>query len=297
MSPRLSTRGSDQAVGPLHLADEDFHAIAQIVYRDFGLHLPINKKDMVVARLARRVKTLGLPDFSSFVDVLKGPDGHEEVLGLRSALTTNVTQFFRENNQFTVLRDSVLPPLLARARAGGRVRIWSAGCSSGQEPYSLALTFLDLCPEAPDLNLLILATDIDPVSLRQARDGVYPRDELGGIPAKMQTHVVDQVSGAGGGFAIGDRARALVRFAELNLMRDWPMRGAMDVIFCRNVVIYFTATDQAELWQRFAGALQPGGHLFIGHSERLTGPATEGFDRLGNNVFRRRLAAGEADTL
>jgi chemotaxis protein methyltransferase CheR len=291
MTVHQPPRALSQPVGPLQLTDADFMVIAEIVHRDFGLHLPLNKKDLVVSRLGRRVKSLGLQDFASYARLLQSPAGEEEVQGLRTLLTTNVTRFFRENHQFTVLRDSVLPPLVARARAGGRVRLWSAGCSAGQEPYSLALTILDLCPEAPDLDLLILATDIDPEVLDQARAAIYPPDEADSIPASMQKHLVDRSPRPGGDFQIGDRARALVRIAELNLMRDWPMRGTLDVIFCRNVVIYFTPKDQTVLWQRFSAALPAGGHLFIGHSERLTGPASHDFDRLGNNVFRRTGSA------
>jgi chemotaxis protein methyltransferase CheR len=231
-------------------------------------------------------------DFTAYCSLIESPDGEDERMQMLSALTTNVTHFFREDHHFRLLRDKVLPPLLAAARSGGRVRLWSAGCSAGQEPYSLAFTLLDLCPEAARLDIRILASDVDPDILRRAQDGLYPAEELKAIPAGMRDRFIDQ-DGTSPTFRISDRARAIVRFAELNLMSEWPMHGPFDVIFCRNVAIYFDKQTQARLWQRFAGLTPPGGYLFLGHSERLSGPADAMFRSVGVTAYWRPLEGRE----
>ena len=274
-------------VDAIGFADADFLAIARRVHADFGLNLPINKKDMVYSRLIRRLRDLGLHDFESYLLLLDGPGGAQEYLQLRSALTTNVTHFFRESHHFKMLRETVLPPLITLARSGGRVRIWSAGCSAGQEPYSLALTILDICPDAPRLDIRILATDVDPMIIATARAGTYPLEEIKAIPQSMRSQLSDRLATSGDRFAIGQNARALIRFAELNLMDEWPMRGQIDIIFCRNVAIYFDMPTQARLWNRFGGLIPKGGFLFIGHSERLSGPATAYLATVGINTYCR----------
>ena len=285
---RTATSQTDPFSGtaPQALTDADFTAIARRAYQDFGLHLPSSKKDLVYSRLAKRLRHLGMRDFHAYCSLIESPGGAEERMQMLSALTTNVTHFFREDHHFRLLREKVLPPLLAAARAGGRVRLWSAGCSAGQEPYSLALTVLDLCPESARLDIRILASDVDPAILRLAQDGLYPVEELKAIPAGMRERFVEQDSGQPT-FRIKDRARAIVRFAELNLMSDWPMRGPFDVIFCRNVAIYFDKQTQARLWQRFAALTPPGGYLFLGHSERLSGPAEAMYRSAGVTAYWR----------
>lgn len=299
MNMKVQSAPGLAVVSPLHLEDEDFLVIARLVREDFGLNLPLSKKDMVISRLGRRVRDLGLPDFASYVHRLSGRGQAEELRFLRSNLTTNVTRFFREDHHFTLMRDIAFPGFIAQARAGGRIRLWSAGCSAGQEPYSLALTLLDLAPDAPDLDILILATDIDPVILNTAARGSYPQSEMLAIPPPMRAHLDACDPPSPTEFTMNRAARALVRFAELNLVADWPMQGPMDVIFCRNVVIYFDADIQSTLWCRFSQSLDIGGYLVIGHSERLIGPANACFERIGNNVYRKvaDLAAAEMTAL
>ncbi len=277
------------AAGDVAFTDADFGMIAQRAHREFGLHLPDSKKELVYSRLLRRLRELGLPDFRAYCAVIEGPDGEGERLRMLSALTTNVTQFMREEHHFRMLRDSVLPPLVERARAGGRARIWSAGCSAGQEPYSIAFTLLSVCPEAPKLDLRILATDVDPDILSRARQGIYRIDELPSIPEPARSQHLAVTRGAAT-FSIAAAPRALIRFGELNLIQPWPMRGPFDVIFCRNVVIYFDKPTQERLWQRFATLLSPGGHLFIGHSERVSGAAAALFRSVGITVYRHEPA-------
>lgn len=263
----------------------DFARIARSVQEEFGLFLPTAKKDLVYSRLLRRVRSLGLADFTAYCDLVESGSGSTERTEMLSALTTNVTHFFREMHHFDLLRDDILPPLLQAARRGGRLRLWSAGCSSGQEPYSLALTLLSLLPEAARYDIRILATDVDPKIIARAREGVYPAADCDAIPERMLSQFTERTAE---GLRIGDAARALITFAPLNLMGDWPMRSNFDVILCRNVAIYFDAPTQERLWQRFAALMQPGGHLLIGHSERITGPAETSLESVGITAYRLR---------
>ncbi len=194
-----------------------------------------------------------------------------------SHLTTNFTRFFRENHHFEHLKTDVLPGLIARAKNGGRVRIWSAACSDGQEPYSIALTVLSLLPNAADYDFRILATDIDPKILALARAGAYDATALETVNPAMRKQWFSEVD---------DRVKRLITFNELNLMAQWPIKGPFDVIFCRNVVIYFDEPTQMKIWSRFAGVLDNGGHLYIGHSERVSGDAKALFDNIGITTYR-----------
>lgn len=264
--------------------DGDFAAIAELARTRFGLHLDGSKKQLVYSRLARRLRRLELATFGHYREMLMGPSGADEQREMLSALTTNVTQFFREAHHFDFLRGEVLPDLIARARAGGRVRLWSSGCSAGQEAYSLAMTVLDLCPDADKLDLRILATDIDPRILQHAVRARYSAAERAAIPRPLHAWLVDR---GREGFSIGPAARRLVSFGELNLIEDWPMRGTFDAIMCRNVAIYFDAATQERLWRRFSERLSPGGHLMIGHSERVAGPAVDQLRSSGITTYTK----------
>jgi chemotaxis protein methyltransferase CheR len=269
-------------------SDADFNAIARRAHQEFGLHLTQSKKDLVYSRLTKRVRLLGLPDFRAYCSLIESDSGAEERTNMLSALTTNVTHFFREDHHFQTLRETVLPPLIAAARQGKRVRLWSAGCSAGQEPYSLAFTVLDMCPDAARLDIRILATDVDPAILARARAGIYSEDERPAIPEAMRARYLQPTPDGRATFTIADKPRDLITFGELNLMQDWPLRGQFDVLFCRNVAIYFDKPTQARLWARFAGMIPAGGHLFIGHSERVAGPAEASFEGAGVTTYRRK---------
>jgi chemotaxis protein methyltransferase CheR len=244
---------------------EDFNRIAALCYERAGILLPPAKQDHVYSRLSRRLRSLGLKSFDAYLKQLTGPNGVEEQRQMISALTTNVTRFFREPHHFEHLRTEVLPELAARARAGGRVRLWSAGCASGEEPYSLAFTLLRALPDAARLDVRILATDIDPEVLAAASSGVYSEDAAHNLPdwvdPAMASRAPDELK-------ITPAVRRLVDFRPLNLVRPFPMKGPFDVIFCRNVAIYFDAPTQAVVWNSFIGVLQPGSQMYIGHSER-----------------------------
>ena len=286
--------GAVARLGDYAFTDADFRDIAGLAHASFGLHLEPCKKQLVYSRLAKRLRLLGLESFEDYRNVLRGPVGPEEQREMLSALTTNVTQFFREKHHFEKLRVDVIPGLVERARAGARVRLWSAGCSAGQEPYSLALTILDVCPDAARLDLRILATDVDPTILQRAARGRYPSSERAAIPTKAASAHLET---DGDSFVMGDAAKRMIAFGELNLMQAWPMKGAFDVILCRNVAIYFDADTQAKLWKRFADLLVPRGHLMIGHSERVSGPASAMLRSCGITSYQKTPsgpAAGQA---
>ncbi len=202
-----------------------------------------------------------------------------------AALTTNVTRFFREPHHFEYLKQKILPPLLEAARRGGRVRIWSAGCSKGHEPYSMAMTVLSLMPDAANHDVKILATDIDPNVIAEARAGIYDKPTLDSVPAAEQIAVLPSGATATPVLSATDDIRRLITFRELNLIGQWPMAGQFQVIFCRNVVIYFDEATQGKIWERFSSKLLPGGTLCIGHSERLSGVAQPRFNNVGITIY------------
>jgi chemotaxis protein methyltransferase CheR len=267
------------------LTVKDFGRIAKLLYAETGIHLTPAKASLVYSRLAKRVRDLRLSDFSAYSDLIASESGRTERLKMCAALTTNVTRFFREPHHFKHFAGIVAPGLLKSAERGGRVRVWSAACSSGQEPYSIALSILGASPEAPSYDVKILATDFNAHKLAEGRQGTYPADELSDVPADLRSRWVRQT--ARDRFEVAPEARALVSFRELNLNGKWPMRGKFEVIFCRNVVIYFDEPTRDRLWARFADSLEAGGYLYIGHSERVSGQALRYFDSTGVTIYRR----------
>lgn len=264
----------------------EFREIAALVHGEAGIVLSEGKVNLVYSRLAKRLRAIGLRSFREYCELLRSKQGIDERQAMISAMTTNVTRFFREPHHFDFLKSTVLPPLVADARRGGRVRIWSAGCSSGEEPYSIAMTLLGMMPDALSYDILILATDIDPEMIARGRAATYAQSQVASIPDEFRANALER--GKGGQHSrISECARSLIRFNELNLLGSWPMKGKFDVIFCRNVVIYFDEETQDEIWRRFAGMMPEGGHLCIGHSERI---ATERqpFELVAQTVYRRR---------
>lgn len=275
-----------------------FDRIAALAHQEAGLVLPRDKAAMVLARVAKRMRRSGHATLDAYCTHLDSGDGAAERRELIFTLTTNVTSFFREKHHFDALRDRLLPELVARARAGGRIRFWSAGCSSGPEPYSLAMLLLDAFPEAGAHDVRILATDIDPHVLTQARAGRYAAPQVEPVPDAFRKRflVPDDASGPTPGYRVVDGVRRIVAFRELNLLKEWPMKKRFDVIFCRNVVIYFDRETQTRLWRRFAAALEPGGHLFLGHSERIDLAATDAFRVVGTTMYQRAQAGAPVET-
>jgi chemotaxis protein methyltransferase CheR len=271
------------------MTDADFRRIAEMLHADAGIHVSSGKAALVYSRLAKRLRALGLESFRDYCELVSSHAGLSERQQMLAALTTNVTRFFREPHHFEHLRKKVLPPLIEKARHGGRVRFWSAACSNGAEPYSIALTILSMLPEAARYDIKILATDIDPNMVAEGTAGAYNDALMEPVPSDQRLRWFSSVRGTGGKvWTANDALRTLVAFRELNLIGNWPMRGRFDAIFCRNVVIYFEADTQARLWGRFAPQLVPGGYLYIGHSERVSGPAAARFESEGITTYRLR---------
>ncbi|MQQ10125.1 methyltransferase domain-containing protein [Epibacterium sp. SM1979] len=270
----------------LSMTDADFEIVSQYAHKHFGLAMSSSKKPLVSSRLARRLRHLKIDKFKDYIKQLDGPNAENEKNELLSLLTTNVTHFFREPHHFETLKNDVLPPVLAKARSGGRLRIWSAGCSSGQEPYSIAMLLRSMCPDVDRLDAKILGTDIDPVIVRKAQTAKYPMDELAQLPHEYRPKDLT-------GDTMPSSITSMVTFGTLNLIQPFPFKGKFDAIFCRNVAIYFDNPTQQKVWSAFQRALNPGGYLFIGHSERMSGPASAHFKTAGITTYINTPAGGD----
>lgn len=269
-----------------HFTTADFNFIAATVGRRVGISLGPHKRNLVYGRLARRLRALGLNSFQEYCEMLKGPEAEEELAMLVNAITTNMTAFFREPHHFEHLHGVLTARQRARQTAAKeRLRIWSAGCSSGEEAYSIAMTLLSAFQDRlASWDARILATDIDTGVLATAEAGIYPEDRLASIPpAQRQRHSEPH---AGGTASMSHAVRSLIAFKPLNLLEDWPMRGPFDAIFCRNVVIYFDKATQRRLFDRLADILVPGGWLYVGHSETLF-RVSDRFVPAGRTIYRK----------
>jgi len=257
--------------GADHGADHDalLH-IARLANDMAGLYFPPQKYPMLRARLGKRLRQLHLPDLVTYCRLLNEPGGRAELHQLIGLLTTHVSQFFREPHHFDRLKHQILPPLLRAATAGKRLRLWSAGCAAGQEAFSLAMVILDLLPDAACYDIRILATDIDTAILARADGRFYSVAAAATIPAPYRARFARE---RGQGIELSPDLARLVRFRSHNLHSPWQMRAQFEVIMCRNVLIYFDQPTCETVLDRFAKSLMPGGHLMLGHSERLGGPA------------------------
>ncbi len=270
------------------MSNADFKTITNIAYQEAGLVFPPEKASLVKSRINRRLRKLKIHSFSDYTNYVASETGSDERKIMISSLTTNISNFFREQHHFKILSDNVLPTLLKHARSGGRVRIWSAGCSTGQEPYSIAMTLLELAPDAVNLDIKILATDIDPAVIMTAKKGFYDERSMCDIKESYRDqYLIPVQNGARNGFTMTEPIRQLVTFRELNLLSTWPVSGLFDVIFCRNVVIYFDEETQLSLWSRFENISTLDGWLFVGHSERLSDKLTTSFINAGPTAYHR----------
>ena len=277
----MSQNGS---IAAPEMDDRTFMAIAAIARDIAGLSLPHTKKTLVTVRLARRLSRLAISDFEQYLAIISD-SGSPERRRMVAALTTNVSTFFREPHHFDALRSKILPPLIENARRGGRFRIWSAGCANGQEAYSVALTLLELAPDAPTLDIRILGTDIDPSVVRFAQLGAYHGSMMTGVPPVLRESHFKYDSSAQT-YLASPAMRHLAIFRELNLIEPWPMPGRFDVIFCRNVVIYFDERVQANIWRRMKSKLTDQGWLLVGHSERLAKEDAANLDFVEHTIYR-----------
>ncbi|WP_018873526.1 protein-glutamate O-methyltransferase CheR [Thioalkalivibrio sp. ALJ16] len=264
------------------LNERDFRRVVHLTQERTGIMLNDSKRELVYSRLKRRLRALGLESFDRYLDRVEGGDAGE-LEEFINALTTNLTAFFREAHHFEMLAGPALTSMRKR-NPEGPLKIWSAGCSTGEEPYSIAMTLA----EAEGIGQArILATDIDSRVVQHADAGVYDAQRVTGIPRDRQRRWLLRGSGANEGrVRIRDELRSMVHFRQMNLFDDWPIKGPLDAIFCRNTLIYFDKPTQKQLVERFARLLRPEGFLFIGHSESLF-RVTEAFRLLEQTVYRR----------
>lgn len=268
------------------LSDADFNRIRDLVSQKVGIVLADHKKQMIYSRLVRRLREHKLDSFTKYIDFLTGPGGDEEIVDFVNAVTTNLTSFFREPHHFEYLSENVFKPL--SGSADKRLRVWSAGCSSGMEPYTIAMVLQESLTGLAGWDAKILATDIDTNMLNTGSNGIYVEEATKKIPANYHKHFSPAQPNQYGEpqVEMSKHLKSLTSFKQLNLLEDWPMKGPFDVIFCRNVVIYFDKPTQKIIFNKYADLLKPGGHLFIGHSENLFN-VCDRFESLGKTIYRK----------
>ncbi|WP_440054349.1 CheR family methyltransferase [Pseudoalteromonas sp. T1lg65] len=265
------------------LTDDDFSTISAKVYETCGIVLGPHKREMIYSRLARRIRANGLNSFSHYLQFLE--EHTEEFSHFINAITTNLTSFFREKHHFDFLLTKVIPEVKARHRVDKRVRIWSAGCSTGEEPYTIAMTIANAFPR--DWDVKILATDLDSNVLARGSAGEYNAKSITGLGPDMLKDFFLK-SPDGGTYKVKPALQKLIHFKRLNLLETWPMKGPFDFIFCRNVLIYFDKETKERLFDGFRELLVSDGYLFIGHSETM-GKDTKGFKNLGKTIYQKAL--------
>jgi chemotaxis protein methyltransferase CheR len=289
-TPASSAPTSDSAQYGPQLGDAEFDFIRHVVGENAGIVLGPNKRQLVQGRLARRLRELALPSYESYCEYLRDA-GPEELVGLINAITTNVTSFYRENHHFEALSSYMLPEAMKRNSASRRIRIWSAGCSTGEEPHCLAMVAAEVLPSSPRYDFKILATDIDSDVVAAATAGIYPIDRMSTVSPERLKRFFQKGSGQHEGCAVAKQdLKSMITFRALNLLHTWPMKGPFDVIFCRNVMIYFDQPTREKLVNRFSEMLVPGGYLCIGHSESIHAGSAP-FKLVGKTIYRRNGGA------
>jgi chemotaxis protein methyltransferase CheR len=264
--------------------DEDFDALRVLVKKHTGIHLTDQKRELVYSRIARRLRALNLATFRDYRHLLTSQRG-AELAEFCNAITTNLTSFFREPHHFDYLRER-LRSIAADPHASRRFRIWSAGCSTGEEPYTIAMASFEALGDLTPWDLRILATDIDSDVLKKAQRGAYSYDRLKGLDSQRRARFFhEDAATIADGLVVNDELRNRITFRQLNLMDPLPMKGPLDVIFCRNVVIYFDKDTQRDLFARYAELQRPGDLLFVGHSENLA--TVSAYELIGKTVHRR----------
>jgi len=266
--------------------DADFERIRQFVSEHTGIVLTEKKKDMVYGRLSKRIRRGGFDSYSAFIDALD--EGNEEEREFMiNAITTNLTAFFREKHHFDFLKNTVIPQLIRSKGQNKHLRIWSAGCSTGEEPYSIAITLKEALPDFDSWDVKILATDLDANVVAHGKAGIYRNDRLDGLDENRIKRWFKQGNGDNAErVKISAELQKMITFKRLNLLHEWPMSGPFDFMFCRNVVIYFDKGTQRVLFDRYADILAPDAYLFIGHSETLFKVSSR-FDSLGQTIYQK----------
>lgn len=266
------------------ITDGEFERFRALVYRECGIHLSANKKSLLVSRLAKRLRALSLTSFQDYYDLVAADPAGDELTHLLDCISTNKTDFFREPQHFEFLREQILPELAPVKR----LRIWSAACSSGEEPYTIAMTIADAVDNLRLWDCRILASDISTQVLAKAAAGIYDEDRVAGLPADLVRRHFLKGSGAHAGkVKVKPHLAGVITFRRINLMDDrYPIKSSLDAIFCRNVMIYFDRSTQERVVNKLHDYLRPGGWLLIGHSESLQW-VRHPFEHVAPTIYRK----------
>jgi chemotaxis protein methyltransferase CheR len=272
------------------LKPREYEAIRVLVKEQTGINLGLRKKDLVVSRLSKRLRTLGLNNFKQYVDFLGGPEGSDELVQMINRITTNKTDFFREQHHFDFLSDHLFPELYESGKTSGvrRVRAWSAGCSSGEEPYSICMTAAEFFQTKPGWDFKLLATDLDTAMLQKASERIYEEQLLDPVPRHLKAKYFSRIRRGGEVlYEAKEQLREMITFRKFNLMHPrYPLKAPLDFIFCRNVLIYFDRQDKTDIMTKFHSVLKPSGYMFVGHSESLM-MVKHLFKSVGPTVYKR----------
>lgn len=270
-----------QQLTRLELSNQEFNRVRHMVYEYCGINLQEGKEALVRARLMKRLRSLKMQSFSDYLDYVESEKSGLEFVQLIDVLTTNKTSFFRESQHFNFIQKVVIPEI-----EGRNVKWWSAGCSSGEEAVTLAITFNETIQNHGNTLAKILGTDISTGILKTAKEGRYGHDKLQGMPREFLKKYFHPTIGEENSYQVSPGIMKMIKYGRLNLLEPWPLKGPFQMIMCRNVMIYFDKDTQERLVSRFHGLLDPGGYLFIGHSESVTKKNT-GFTNIQPAVYKK----------
>jgi chemotaxis protein methyltransferase CheR len=279
------------------LSTKEFAFICQFTHKATGIVLNESKREMVYRRFTRIIRERKLKNFSEYCDLLRNQTALEESYFI-NAITTNLTSFFREKHHFDYLQQHEIPKIIDQGKNSAiqdkRLRIWSCASSTGEEPYSIAITILEaMQAKLSEWDVKILATDVDSNVLKHASKGVYDEKSIEDLPEKIKHKYFLRGKGKNiHSVKVNNELKSLITFKHLNLLHDWPMGGPFDVIFCRNVIIYFDKSTQQELFSHYYELLKPGGLLMLGHSENL-GEYNQYFSNTGRTTYRKPSLSNE----
>lgn len=288
MSNSVCAATTEVSNAEFRMTDQEFKQFQTLIYDMTGINMGDSKRQLIFRRLVGRLKSLELSSFSDYLARLKRGDDAVELEIFTNSITTNLTSFFREQHHFDYLAENIIPELLRKKRrADKRLRIWSAGCSTGEEPYSIAITMRESIPDIGSWDAKLLSTDLDSNVLETAKNGIYPEERVESLPSEVvKKWFLKSVQQDKTLVSANRSLQELITFKQLNLMQDWPMRGPFDVIFCRNVVIYFDKKTQRRLINRYADLLDEDGHLILGHSESLH-EVSDRFELIGKTIYKK----------
>jgi len=272
----------------VELSAKEFNQFRNLVYEKCGINLGEGKKDLVRARLSKRLRTLGIDSFRDYYKMVTEESSGEELVCLMDAISTNLTSFFREQKHFDFLTDKIMPDFMKKGRYPSEFKVWSAGCSSGEEPYSISISLNDYAEKSGGFSYTVLASDISTKVLDKAAAGVYDLERVKGLnPVLRNKCFLKGHRSMEGLVKVKPFIKKPITFKRVNLMDSFPFRDHFDLIFCRNVMIYFDKKTQEQLVKKYHDSLRPGGYLFIGHSESLMG-ISHGFHYVQPTIYLKK---------